>query len=168
MIFRAALFLAAILAIPAAHGEEPQPRKEKPGVVKRAWRSVADAPGKAWESVKKAPRIFGGSGKGGERATKINPKHLVPSIEFEPLPLSLSETRQLKVRFQVRNRIKKLIQLEFPTTQRIEVFLKSKDGRVVEQWSEDQAFENEPSLVTINPGERLEYAVNVATREMEA
>jgi len=66
------------------------------------------------------------------------------------------------------NRGKKIAQLEFPTSQRIEVLVKSKEGKTIEQWSEDQAFNDEPTMVTINPGERLEYAVNVATRDMVA
>jgi hypothetical protein len=58
------------------------------------------------------------------------------------------------------------VQLEFPTTQRIEVLVRNRNGKLVEQWSEDQAFTNEPTLVTINPGERLEYSANIATRDM--
>ena len=61
-----------------------------------------------------------------------------------------------------------MAQLEFPTSQRVEVLLKSKEGKTIEQWSQDQAFNNEPTLVTINPRERLEYSVNVATRDMVA
>jgi hypothetical protein len=38
----------------------------------------------------------------------------------------------------------------------------------VNTWSEDQSFTNDPAAVTVNPGERLEYSVSVATREMSA
>jgi hypothetical protein len=66
------------------------------------------------------------------------------------------------------NRSGKLAQLDFPTSQRIEVLIKAKNGQRLLQWSEDQAFTNEPTLVTINPGERLEYSVNVSTRDLAA
>ena len=95
-------------------------------------------------------------------------KQLILTMKLAPLPVKLGETRQLQVTLQLTNRSKKFVQLEFPTTQRIEVLVKRTDGKLVEQWSEDHSFSGEPSLVTINPGERLEYAVSVATRDMIA
>jgi hypothetical protein len=109
--------------------------------------------------------IFGGSD---EENAERRWKNLVLTMKLEPLPIKLGETRQLKVTLQLTNRSKKFVQLEFPTTQRLEVVVKRKDGKLVEQWSEDHSFSGEPSLVTINPGERLEYAVSVATRDMVA
>ena len=41
-------------------------------------------------------------------------------------------------------------------------------GKRIEQWSEDQAFQNEPTLVAINPNERIEYTAVVATRDFKA
>ncbi len=95
-------------------------------------------------------------------------KQLLLTMKLEPLPLKLGETRQLKVTLQLTNKSKKFVQLEFPTTQRIEVIVKRPDGKLVEQWSEDQSFSGDPSFVTINTGERLEYSVSVATRDMTA
>ena len=60
------------------------------------------------------------------------------------------------------------MQLDFPTTQRIEVLVKNKAGKTIVRWSEDQAFANEPTLVAINPGERLEYTATVSTRDLVA
>ncbi len=95
-------------------------------------------------------------------------KQLTMTMKLEPLPLRLSETRQLKATLQLANHGKRLVQLDFPTTQRIEVLVRNAHGKLVEQWSEDQSFSNEPTLVVINPGERLEYAVTVSTRDMAA
>jgi hypothetical protein len=39
---------------------------------------------------------------------------------------------------------------------------------VVERWSDDHAIAKEPALVTVNPGERLEYSANLSTRDMAA
>lgn len=94
-------------------------------------------------------------------------KQLVPTISIEPTPLKLSDVRTMRVTLRLANRGKKLAQLEFPTTQRIEVLVKDATGKMIEQWSEDQAFQNEATLVAINPAERLEYTATVATRDLK-
>ena len=95
-----------------------------------------------------------------------NTRQLVLTMAVTPQPLSVSEVRQMTVMLRLVNKGGKLVQLEFPTTQRIEVLVRAKGGKLVEQWSEDQSFTNEPTLVTINPGERLEYSVSVSTRDL--
>jgi hypothetical protein len=111
---------------------------------------------------------FGGS-KGKETKDKATGfKQLEMGVLVDPNPVKLSDNRQIKVTLRLTNRGGKLVQLEFPTSQRVEVLLKSKDGKTIEQWSQDQAFNNDPTLVAINPNERLEYSVNVATRDMVA
>ena len=111
---------------------------------------------------------FGG-GKDKEPKTRsTNFRQLEMSLKIEPNPVRLSENRQIKVTLTLVNRGSKLAQLEFPRSQRVEVLLKSKSGLTVEQWSQDQAFSNEPTMVAINPKERLEYSVSVSTRDMVA
>ena len=90
------------------------------------------------------------------------------TLTVDPTPFKLAETRQVKVTATLANRSKNFVHLNFPTTQRIEVLVKDAGGKVVNTWSEDQSFTNDPASVTINPGERLEYTVSVATREMTA
>jgi Intracellular proteinase inhibitor len=46
--------------------------------------------------------------------------------------------------------------------------IKTSGGKLVEQWSQDQAFTHDPTIVTVNPGERAEYRVEVATRDLSA
>ena len=89
-------------------------------------------------------------------------------IDVSPQPVRLSDTRQMRVAVSLFNRSKKYAHLDFPTTQRIEVLLQNSGGKVITQWSEDQSFTNDPSSITINPGERLEYVASVSTREMAA
>lgn len=84
-------------------------------------------------------------------------KGLDIGLQTEPAKVTIPEVKQLKVTIRLTNRGKKMVQLNFPSSQRIEVLVKSKDGKVIEQWSEDQAFTDEPSMVTINPDERVEY-----------
>lgn len=95
-------------------------------------------------------------------------KNLEMGAGVEPPAPRLSETREVKVTVTLANKGRKLAQLAFPTNQRIEVLLKDKTGRKLVQWSEDQAFFAEPTLITINPGERLEYAATVSTRDLVA
>lgn len=153
MISRPLLILALLFSCTAVHAVEEK-STPKPGLLKRATQWVwpfkkkpAEArraePGKAW-------------------------RKLVASMTITPDPIKLAEVRTFKVILQVANTGRKLVQLDFPTTQRIEILVNDKNGRRVELWSEDQAFQNEPTLVTINPGERLEYVANVATRDLKA
>jgi hypothetical protein len=93
-------------------------------------------------------------------------KNLALTIGLDPIPLKLSENRQIKVTLQLVNNGKRLVQLDFPTTQRIEVLLKSNAGKTIEKWSDDQSFSSEPTIVVLNPGERLEYSISLATRDM--
>jgi len=95
-------------------------------------------------------------------------KGLEISLKLDPPQVAVGETKQLKATVTLLNRGKKIAQLDFPTSQRIEVLVKNSDGKMIEQWSEDQAFDNEPSLVSVNPNERLEYTVNLSTRDMVA
>ena len=112
--------------------------------------------------------------RGGKDRDKLNEakgpnwKRLQLKLIVDPLPVKLADVRQLKVTLQLSNNSKRFVQLEFPTAQRIEVLIRDKSGKLVEQWSEDQSFAGEPSIVSVNAGERLEYAVNVATRDMVA
>jgi hypothetical protein len=93
-------------------------------------------------------------------------KGLDMGVTANPAQVTLPETKQIKVTVMLANEGRKIAQLEFPTSQRIEVLVKSKEGKTIEQWSEDQAFNNEPTVVTINPHERLEYVANIPTRDM--
>jgi len=111
---------------------------------------------------------FGGSKAKEPKERSTNFGSLEMGLLVEPNPVKLAENRQVKVTLTLTNRGGKMAQLDFPTSQRVEVLLKGKNGQTVEQWSQDQAFNNEPTMVTINPKERLEYSVNVPTRDLAA
>jgi hypothetical protein len=90
-------------------------------------------------------------------------------LDFKPNLVELSKDREVKVTVTLFNRsTKKEVNLNFPTSQRIEVLVRNAAGKVVNTWSEDQSFTNDPAAVTVNPGERLEYSALVPTREMVA
>jgi hypothetical protein len=89
-------------------------------------------------------------------------------LDFTPPTISLSQVHEVQATLSLFNRSKKYVDLNFPTSQRIEVLVLDAGGKVVNTWSEDQSFTNDPASVTVNPGERLQYTANVATREMAA
>ncbi len=151
MKFRA-LFSLLVLALPVTlmAAEEAATPPPKPSVLSRVLNPFG------WGKAKE-PKVRG-----------TNFRQLEMDLRIEPEVVKLSENRQIKVTLTLANRGGKLAQLEFPTSQRVEVLLKAKNGQTIEQWSQDQAFTNEPTSVAINPKERLEYSVNVSTREMAA
>jgi hypothetical protein len=158
MYQRMLLPLAALVLAACASEPEPTSTADEPGLF-----------GRMWESTQKLnplqPKLEPREMK---QAPPPNLKSLQPSIIVEPTAPKLSEVRQMKVSFRLLNQGKRLVRLDFPTTQRIEVVIKTQTGKVIERWSEDRRFENDLGTVTVNPNERLEYNAQVATREMSA
>lgn len=151
MKFRPVLPVLAALSLAAHAAEEAPPATPKPGLMHRLLHPFA-----------------GGKSAPAPKVKDVNFKQLEMTLAVEPAAPKLPETREVKVAVMLANKGKKLVQLDFPTTQRLEVLVKSKAGKRVVQWSEDQAFTNDPTLVAINPGERLEYSVTLSTRDLVA
>ena len=144
------VFSAAVSLAPARAAEDPAATpKPKPGPVHWIMRHVPTVPG-----------------FGGKKEAAANWQDLALTIALDPARPKLAETRQMKVTIRLTNKGRKLAALEFPTSQRFEVVLRNAAGKVVERWSDDHAISKEPALVTVNPGERLEYLATLATRDM--
>lgn len=90
------------------------------------------------------------------------------SMTLEPAVVKLPDTRAVRVTVQVVNKGKQAVQLEFVSSQRIEVFVKNEEGKVISRSSDDQKLDKEQGFLVINPEERLEYTATVATRDMAA
>ncbi len=90
------------------------------------------------------------------------------SMTLDPSLVKLPDTRAVRVTVQVVNNGKQAIQLEFPSSQRIEVLVKNEDGKAILRVSDDQKLDKEQGFLVINPGERLEYTATIATRDMVA
>ncbi|HEY5744258.1 MAG TPA: BsuPI-related putative proteinase inhibitor [Terrimicrobiaceae bacterium] len=101
------------------------------------------------------------------RLGRLRPEKTTQNLKVEPQNFSLAERRELDSTYTVRNNTKKIIRLDFNTTQRIDIFTADPAGKVVEKWSEDRAFQLQEGIVIINPKERIEYSEKVATREMK-
>lgn len=173
--FLALCCAAAITAVNVFAADAAPAPEKKPGIMNRILhpfgggrKTSEPAPAPATDKkrgiMNRVLHPFGG-GKG--EANKGNGT-LTVELKLSPQPLKLGEANRLKVTMTLINRGKKLVPLEFPTSQRIEVLIKNAAGKTIEQWSQDQAFTSEPTVVTINPLERAEYAVEVATRDLSA
>jgi len=93
---------------------------------------------------------------------------LTLSLRLGPQPVKLSENRQMEVTIILTNKAKKPITLEFPNSQRFEIYLLNSTGKVLTAWSDNHAFTDDPATVLINPGEHVEYDETIATRELTA
>ena len=140
--------LLAAFTLTAQAAEETPPAPPKPGLMHRLLHP------------------FGGGST--SKKKDVNLKGLEMKLTATPAAPKLTDTREIKVTVTLANKGKRLVQLDFPTSQRIEVLVKNKAGKRLVQWSEDRAFTNEPTLIAINPGERLEYSASISTRDLTA
>ena len=150
----------AVIEAPA-----PAPVKErKPGFWERAWVSTKKGTAAVGRTV---ARPFGGS-KEAPGDSKIGWRNLEMALTVEPAQVKLSDTKAVRVALTVVNKGNNAVQLDFPTTQRIEILLKKDSGEILSKWSEDQKVDPEQGFLVINTEERLEYSANVSTREMKS
>src|SRR2546425_2729065 len=91
---------------------------------------------------------------------------LALDLQITPQTVKLSEVRQLAVKVTLANLSKRPVPLDFPTNQRIEIYLKDSGGDVLAKWSDNHAITEKPGTILINPQERIEYSETIATREL--
>ena len=91
---------------------------------------------------------------------------LTVDLLLSPQTVKLSEVRQLGVKVTLANISKRPVTLDFPTNQRIEIYLTSSEGNVLTRWSDNHAVTEKPATILINPQERIEYNETIATRDL--
>jgi hypothetical protein len=91
---------------------------------------------------------------------------LALDLQITPQTVKLSEVRQLNVKVTLANLSKRPVTLDFPTSQRIEIYLMNSAGEVLTKWSENHAIAEKPATILINPYERIEYNETISTREL--
>jgi hypothetical protein len=87
-------------------------------------------------------------------------------LQITPQTVKLSEVRQLSVKVTLANLSKRPVTLDFPTSQRIEIYLTNSGGDVLTRWSENHAIAEKAATILINPSERIEYNETISTREL--
>jgi hypothetical protein len=149
---------AGLFATAPLHAEDaPQP-----GFFQRTWEAAQFW--KGWDLHFQMPQLpFAGKKEKPTRSLGLE-----MTLTLSPQTVQLSETRQIIATIRLTNKTKRAVQLQFPTSQRFDVWLHNGAGKTIEQWSEDQSFDKEPVFITINPREFIEYTAKVATREMKA
>jgi hypothetical protein len=91
---------------------------------------------------------------------------LALDLQISPQTVKLSEVRQLGVKATLANLSKRPVGLDFPTNQRIEIYLMDSAGAILAKWSDNHAIAEKPGTILINPQERIEYSETIATREL--
>ena len=178
MIRPAILFYAVIFAATAARaqltlGDSPSPTPSDNAIVPRspAPTAVATPPVKTTTTMER--RGLFGRILHPFSSSDVLPKYqnrklrgLVLNLQVSPQPVRLSEVRQLEVRVILKNLGDRMVNLEFPTDQRIEVQLLDSGGSVLTKWSENHAIKETPANVLVNPEEQIEYKESIATRDL--
>lgn len=94
---------------------------------------------------------------------------LSASLRAEAEEFKVSDRREVKVVYSLLNTSRRVLRLDFPSAQHLEVTMRGPGGERLFLWSEDRSFAAAAdSSVVVNPGERLEYEANVPTRDMAA
>ncbi len=147
---------------PFAKSEKPTPATSAPVANSAAAAAFTPAPrhGVFWHVIHPFG-LFGGGQSKGKKYSGVQ-----VTVEPETLAPSLGSTRQLGVRVLVTNYTSTMVALTFPSAQRIEITGRSIDGKIFYTYSTDRNFAQEISVLTINPGEHLEYNEAVPTRSM--
>src|SRR5438045_1981780 len=91
---------------------------------------------------------------------------LALDLQITPQTVKLSEVRQLGIKVTLVNLSKRPVALDFPTSQRIEIYLKNSPGDVLAKWSDNHAITEKPGTILVNPQERIEYSETISTREL--
>jgi len=113
---------------------------------------------------------FGGFFTGMFASVNIGPIRSAPvtsKMSVDPTVFPLQDRRELNVTYTIQNNTKKIMRLEYPTSQRIEILTYDSQGAVIDKWSDDRSFTPEEGIVVINPKERIEYQERIPTREMK-
>jgi hypothetical protein len=91
---------------------------------------------------------------------------LALDLQITPQTVKLAEVRQLAIKLTLTNQSKRLVTLDFPTNQRIEIYLMNAAGQVLMKWSDNHAITEKPATVLIDPQEHVEYNETIATRDL--
>ena len=91
---------------------------------------------------------------------------LTVDLQITPQTIKLSEVRQLGIKLTLANLSKRPVTLDFPTNQRIEVYLMNSEGNILTRWSDNHAIAEKAATILINPQERIEYNETIATRDL--
>jgi hypothetical protein len=146
---RRSLAALVLLAVVATHGFAQEATPTSP-VKKRSWFSRLFHPFSRSIPQYRDPRLRG----------------LALELLVVPQMVKLSEIRQLQVKLVITNQSNRPVTLDFPTDQRIEIYLRNSAETILTKWTDNHAINDLPGTVLINPHEHVEYNETIATREL--
>lgn len=160
---------------PAPVAAKPAPAPPKKGFWERAWDGTKSGTQKAWKGTQNAwtattrtvTKPFGGKSDKAAEPERVW-RNLAMSITLDPETIRVSEVRAVGARVLVENKGKHAVQLDFPTTQRVQVRVRDDAGSLLTQAVDQTKGHPEQGFIVINPDERLEYSAAVSTRGMQA
>jgi hypothetical protein len=160
-----ALFFATSLSVAAATEGTPPTKKSSWGV----WHSIADGFKSAADGAGAVAKTASGAvAKVFDFSTPSAPKRkgLRLDLVCASNPVRLSQSGSLAVKLQLFNTAKKTALLEFASGQRAEVVLRDSSGKIVARALSSAG--QEAGLVTLNSGERIEFWLQLPTKELAA
>ncbi len=169
-MIRPAIIFSILIASSALAQEPPAPAGEE--------KTPSPTPGAAATSTPKTTTTMQKRGFFGRvfhpfSSSDVLPKYndrrlrgLVLDLQVSPQPVRLSEIRQMEMKVTVTNKSGHMIQLDFPTDQRIEIQLLNAADVVLTKWSDNHAVKEKPASILINADEHVEYKETIATREL--
>src|SRR4249920_169671 len=75
---------------------------------------------------------------------------LALDLQITPQTVKLSEVRQLGIKVTLANLSKRPVPLDFPTNQRIEIYLMNSTGDALTKWSDNHAITAKPGTILVN------------------
>lgn len=153
----------------AETGTQPEPARGVWPSLKRTWHATVGGAESAAKATSSAVQSVSHSVVGVflPSTAKDAPKlPLQISVACAPTPLVLKQTQKITVLVKVFNNGKKTQLLEFSSSQRADAVLRDATGQIVSRASTDSSVHADPGLVTVNPGERLEYPLFLPTNGM--
>jgi len=89
-------------------------------------------------------------------------------LTVDPSDVSLSTYSELDVTLKITNARRQMLELLYPTNQRLEILTKDSKGEIVGRWSQDRAFDPVEGFVAVNPEEYVSYTEKIPTSVMKA
>lgn len=170
-LFVAFLFLSSPVLMHAEVDSHPQTDRGVLPSLKRTWHATVSGAESAVKvtgsAVQSASHSVVGIFSASEpKAAKRLP--LAVTVECSPSPLVLQQAQRITVLVKVFNSGKRTQLLEFSSAQRADAVLRDASGKIVSRASADSSVRADAGLVTVNPGERLEYLLGLPTSGLVA
>lgn len=160
--YRLSLAFLAASSISLAAAPETPPASEKSS--RGIWNSVLGGLKTAADGAGSVAKTAGGAVAKVFDFSKPKRAGLKLEVVRAPDPVRLDRAGVLPVRLQLFNTGKKTQLLEFTSVQRAEAVLRDGTGKIASRAAISTG--EDASLVTVNPGERIEFLLGLPTKEL--